>query len=395
MVIVLSVRRLFCNVSVPEIRSWVLSCESPETLLGRDDRHMTLRLLYLLFCQVVRWLALLARSSAAKDAELLVLRYEVAVLRRQVARPRVDWADRAVLAGLARLLPRPVWRGLLVRPATLLRWHRDLVRRRWTYPHQRGRPPVSTELRALVLRLARENPGWGYRRIHGELCRLGYKDRIGASTVWAILQRAGVAPAPKRSALTWRQFLRAQAQGVLAVDFFTVDTVFLQRLYVLFAIEVATRRVHVLGVTSSPMGEWVAQQARNLVMNLEEGLGRFRFVLRDRDTKFTAVFDAVFAAEGIEVLRTPVRAPQANAYAERWVGTVRREVLDRMLIFGCRQLQFVLAEFADHYNVHRPHRALGQAPPLGPGESAVVVPVGRVVRRDRLGGLLHEYGQVA
>jgi len=232
---------------------------------------MTLRLLYLLFCQVMRWLALQSRSAAAKDAELLVLRHEVAVLRRQVTRPRVDWADRAVLAGLARLLPRPAWRGLLVQPATLLRWHRDLVRRRWTYPHQRGRPPVAAELRGLVLRLARENPTWGYRRIHGELCRLGYKGRIGASTVWTILQRAGVAPAPKRSALTWRQFLRAQAQAVLAVDFFTVDTVFLQRLYVLFAIEIATRRVHVLGVTPHPVGEWVAQQARNLVMNLEEG----------------------------------------------------------------------------------------------------------------------------
>jgi transposase InsO family protein len=246
-----------------------------------------------------------------------------------------------------------------------------------------------------VLRLARENPTWGYRRIHGELCRLGYKDRIGARTVWAILRRAGVAPAPKRSALTWRQFLRAQAKGVLAVDFFTVDTVFLKRLYVLFVIEVATRRAHVLGVTPHPVGAWVAQQARNLLMKLGVGVGQFRFVIRDRDTKFTAAFDAVFAAEGIEVLRTPVRAPQANAYAERWVGTVRREVLDRMLIFGRRQLLSVLAEYAEHYNVHRPHRALGQAPPLGPGESAVVVPAGSVARRDRLGGLIHEYAQVA
>jgi putative transposase len=356
---------------------------------------VTLRLLYLLFCQVVSWLALLARSSAAKDVELLVLRHEVAVLRRQVARPQVHWADRAVLAGLARLLPRPAWHRLFVQPATLLRWHRDLVRRRWTYPHRRGRPSVAAELRALVLRLARENPTWGYRRVHGELCRLGYNDRIGASTVWTILRRAGVAPAPKRSALTWRQFLRAQATGVLAVDFFTVDTVFLQRLYVLFAMEIATRRVHVLGVTPHPVGAWVAQQARNLVMEIGEDITGLRFLVRDRDTKFTAAFDAVFAAEGIEVLRTPVRAPQANAYAERWVGTVRREVLDRMLIFGCRQLRSVLAEYVDHYNVHRPHRALGQAPPLGPGESAVVVPAGSVVRRDRLGGLIHEYAQVA
>jgi transposase InsO family protein len=244
-----------------------------------------------------------------------------------------------------------------------------------------------------VLRLARENPTWGYHRIHGELCRLGY--RIGASTVWVILHRVGVAPAPTRSAVSWRQFLRAQAKGVLAVDFFTVDTVFLKRLYVLFVIEVATRRVHVLGVTAHPVGEWVTQQARNLLMELADRVDRFRFLIRDRDTKFTAAFDAVFIAEGIEVLRTPVRAPRANAYAERWVGTVRRELLDRMLILGGRQLRSVLAEYADHYNVHRPHRSLGQVPPLGSGESAVLVPAERVVRRDRLGGLIHEYARAA
>jgi putative transposase len=279
---------------------------------------MTLRLLYLLFCQVLRWLALPMRSSAAKDAELLMLRHEVAVLRRQVSRPRVDWADRAVLAGLARLLPRPTRRGLFVRPGTLLRWHRDLVRRRWSYPHSRGRPATAALIRALVLRLARENPTWGYRRIHGELCRLGYKGRIGASTVWTILHHAGVDPAPTRSAVSWRQFLRAQAKGVPAVDFFTVDTVFLQRLYVLFVLEVASRRVHVLEVTPHPIGDWVTQQARNLLIGLEERIGCFRFLVRDQDVKFTAAFDAVFAAEGIEVLRTPVRAPRANAYAERW-----------------------------------------------------------------------------
>jgi putative transposase len=356
---------------------------------------MTPRLLYLMFCKVLRWLALLTRSSAAKDAELLMLRREVAVLRRRVTRPPVNWADRAVLAGLARLLPRPSWRGLFIQPATLLRWHRELVRRRWSYPHRRGRPALAAEIRGLVLRLARENPTWGYRRIHGELCRLGYEGRIAASTVWTILQRAGVAPAPMRSAASWRQFLRAQAKDALAVDFLIVDTVFLQRLYVLFVLEVATRRVHVLGVTAHPMGGWVTQQAHNLVMDVEDRVGRFRFLLRDRDTKFTAAFDAVFAAEGISVLRTPVRAPRANAYAERWVGTVRREVLDRMLILGCRQLRSVLAEYVDHYNGHRPHRALGQAPPLEPGEPVVLAPGGRVARRDRLGGLIHEYAQVA
>jgi putative transposase len=215
-----------------------------------------------------------------------------------------------------------------------------------------------------------------------------------ASTVWTILRRAGVAPAPKRSAVSWRQFLRTQAKGVLAVDFFTVDTVSLKRLYVLFVIEVASRRVHVLGVTAHPVGEWVAQQARNLLMG-DDRVGRFRFLVRDRDTKFTAAFDAVFAAEGIEVLTTPVRAPLANAYAERWVSTVRRELLDRMLILGCQQLHAVLAEYVDHYNGHRPHRALGQAPPLGPAEPPVVLPAGSVARRDRVGGLIHEYAQAA
>jgi hypothetical protein len=237
-------------------------------------------LVYLVFSRLMQWVVLLARDSAVKGVELLVLRHEVAVLRRQVARLRVDWADRAVLAGLARLLPRRLWGGVFVRPGTLLRWHRDLVRRRWTYPSRRGRPAVTTEIRDLVLRLARENSTWGYRRIHGELRRLGF--RVGASTVWTILRNA------------------------------SVDTVLLRRLYVLFAIEVGSRRMHVLGVTAHPVGEWVTQQARNLLMELGERADSFRFLVRDRDAKFTAVFDAVFAAARIEVLKTPMRAPRAK-----------------------------------------------------------------------------------
>jgi hypothetical protein len=356
---------------------------------------MTLRLLYLLLCQVLRWLALLARSSAAKDAELLMLRHEVAVLRRQETQPRVNWADRAVLAGLVRLLPRPAWRGLFIQPPTLLRWHRDLVRRRWTYPRQRGRPALAAGLRELVLRLpGRTRPGG---IVASTASCAGSATGTGSGP--APCGRSCSAPALPQHR-RGRRSLGGNSSGrrprvCWRWTSCTVDTVFLRRLYVLFVIEVATRRVHVLGVTPHPVGEWVAQQARNLVMTLGDDVGRLRFLIRDRDAKFTAAFDAVFAAEGIQVLRTPVRAPRANAYAERWVGTVRREVLDRMLILGGRQLQSVLAEYAEHHNVHRPHRALRQVPPLGLGESAVVVPAGRVVRRDRLGGLIHEYAQVA
>jgi putative transposase len=273
------------------------------------------------------------------------------MLRRRVARPRSDWAGWAGAAAAP-----PGLAQVFVRPETLLRWHQDLVRRRWRGLHRRGRPGVAPGDPRSGAAAGQGEPDLGYRRIHGELCRLGY--RIGASTVWAILRRAGVDPVPTRSAISWRQSLRAQAKGVLAVDFFTVDTVLLQRLYVLFVLEVASRRVHVLGVTPHPADDWVTQQARNLFMELEDRVGRFRFLLRERDAKFTAAFDTVVAAEGIQVLRTPVRAPRANAYAERWVGTVRREVLDRTLISGRRHLVTVLAEVADHYNVHRPHRAL-------------------------------------
>jgi len=355
---------------------------------------MTIRLLYLSLCQLLGWLALLARGQTSKNAELLVLRHEVAVLRRQVAIPRPTWPDRAILTALSRLLSRERLHHRLVTPDTLLRWHRALISRHWTRPHRPpGRPSTSPELQSLILRMAAENPTWGYRRIHGELLQLGY--RVAPSTVWLLLKRAGVDPAPRRADLTWRQFLAAQAEGILACDFFHVDTVLLKRLYVLFVIEVASRQVHILGVTVNPTGAWVTQQARNLLMDLADRVGQFRFLIRDRDTKFTHSFDAVFGSEGIRILRTPVLAPRANAFAERWVGTVRRELLNRMLVVGRGQLETALAGYVAHYNEHRPHRALEQAAPL----TAVPPPAPtgdvRVVRVDRLGGLIHEYAQVA
>jgi len=316
------------------------------------------------------------------------------MLRRQIRRPRLSWADRAVFAALTRLLSPACGLPRIVTPATILRWHRDLVKRRWIRPRRRtaGRR-TAPELRRLVLRLAAENSSWGYRRIHGELAGLGY--RVAASTVWSILKQAGIDPAPRRDGPTWRQFLTAQAHGILATDFFCVDTLLGQRLYVLFFVEHATRRVHLRGVTANPSGAWVAQQARNLLMDLGERVAAFQFLTRDRDAKFTDVFDAVFTSEGIRILRTPVRAPQANAIAKRWIGTVRRELLDRILILNRRHLEHVLAEYTTHFNQHRPHRALQHAAPLRPLPPPSSQPDLCVRRRDWLGGLIHEYTQVA
>jgi transposase InsO family protein len=354
---------------------------------------MSASLVYQLLRQILQMLTQLARDGGAKDVELLVLRHEVAVLRRQVHRPQLQPADRVVFAALSRLLPRPRWSVFFVTPATLLRWHRQLLARHWTYPHTRpGRPPIDPAIRALVLRLGRENPSWGHRRIQGELAGLGY--RVAASTIWKILHQAGVGPAPRRSGPTWRQFLTAQGRSMVACDFFTVDTVFLQQIYVLFFIELATRRVYLAGVTAHPTGGWVAQQARNVLMGIEDRVDRVRFLLRDRDSKFTAAFDAVFTAVGAKVIRTPPQAPLANAIAERWVGTVRRECTDRMLIASERHLRVVLDGYVRHYNEHRPHQTLGQQPPNPPSPRLRDLDA-RVEWRPILGGLINEYAQAA
>ncbi len=276
--------------------------------------------MYELFGRIVELLVLRGGRDRSKDIEILVLRKQLEVLQRHVPRPRLESRDRVVLAGFSRVLDRKRWPMFFVTPDTLVRWHRGLVARHWTYPHRpRGRPRVDRVLRALVLRLAAENPTWGYRRIHGELVGLGC--RLAPSTVWSILNAAGVDPSPQRRGPTWREFLHAQAHQVIAWDFFTVDTITLQRLYVLFFIELDTRRVHLAGITKHPTGDWTTQQARNL---LDQFAGTRGFLIRDRDTKFFAAFDTIFASEYIAVIKTPIRTPVANAYAERWIGTVRR-----------------------------------------------------------------------
>ena len=346
-----------------------------------------------MLARMLSWLALLARSDAAKDVEILTLRHEVAVLRRTNTRPALTWLDRAVLSALSRLLPAPLRQLRLVSPRTLLRWHAQLVARRWSYPRRPpGRPPTAPALQALVLRMARENPRWGYRRIQGELVGLGHA--VAAPTVWKILKNAGLDPAPRRAGPTWQQFLSAQAHAILAVDFAHVDTVFLRRLYVLVVVEHSRRRVHIAGITAHPPDVWVTQQARNLLMDLGDRADRFRFLIRDRDSKFTAAFDAVFTGADIPIIRTPIRAPRANAIAERFIGTLRRECLDQLLITGQRHLAVVLQEYLEHYNTHRPHRSLNQRPPAGPTPPLSDATL-RLLRRDRLGGLVHEYVQVA
>jgi putative transposase len=273
------------------------------------------------------------RSDESKEAEILVLRHELEVLRRQHPRPRLEPRDRALLAALSRVLPRRRWSAFVVTPATLLGWHRRLVRRHWTYPNiAKGRPPVPDEVRALIVGLATENPGWGYQRLKGELAGLGFK--VSASSIGRVLRADGLDPAPRRQASTWRSFLRQQAAGIVACDFFTVDTIWLTRYYVFFAIEVESRRVQLCGITTNPTGQWVTQQARNLATTLEDGGRVVRHLIRDRDSKFTRSFDDVWGAIDAEVVRTPARAPDANAYAERWVGTARRECLDHLLIVG-------------------------------------------------------------
>jgi putative transposase len=351
-------------------------------------------MLYLIFVRLCGWLVMLGRSSASKNAELLVLRHEVAVLRRANPRPRLDWADRAILAALIRLLPARLRAHRLVTPGTVLRWHRLLVTRKWTYPNRTGRPPVSAEITALIERLATENRGWGYQRIQGELLKLGH--RVGASTIRRVLKARKIPPAPERQTdATWRKFLHTQAATMLATDFFHVDcAVTLRRLYCLFVMEVDSRYVHILGIPANPDGPWTVQQIRNLLMDLGDRAAGFRFLVRDRAGQFTASFDAVLADAGIQAVKIPPRSPRANAYAERFVLTARTEVTDRMLIFGQRHLRTILAEYEAHYNRRRPHRSLQLQPPR-PDYPVADLSQEQIKRRPVLGGLINEYERAA
>jgi putative transposase len=347
---------------------------------------------YLVFCRLLELVVLLGRRERSKELEILVLRHELSILRRQVGQPRFKPHDRLLLAALSRVLPRRSWSTFLVRPETLLQWHRRLVARQWTYPHSKpGRPAIASEVRDLIVRLARENPSWGYLRIVGELRRLGIA--VSAISVRNILVKAGLPPAPQRDRQSWRRFLRAHGASMLACDFFTVDTIWLRRIYVLPLLSIGSRRVEYVACTSKPNTAWMLQQARNLLMEPDDRDRQVRFLIHDRDAKFPRAFDALLASENINVIRTPVRAPNANAFMERWVGSVRRECLDRILIVGRRQLDHVLRIYIRHYNRTRPHRALDLHPPdpaIAPRLQPVTMPQ-QVKRHDLLGGLIHEY----
>ena len=355
---------------------------------------MVLSVVYVALQRILQLVSLLFRSADSKELELVVLRHELAVLRRKVHRPTLRPADRCFLAAVSRQLPRIKWSVFLVTPGTLLRWHHWMVARHWTSARRPGRPPIANERRALIVRLARENPRWGYQRIVGELKGLGIL--VSVTTVRKILREEQLGPAGKRKGPSWREFLRAQATSIVAVDFFTVDTVWLQRLYVLFFIEVASRRVHLAGCTAYPDSEWVTQQARQVAWTFAERVEPVRFLIRDHDRKFTGGFDAVFEAEHIRIVRTPIQAPEANGIAERFVRTARSECLVWLLILTGRHLERTLTVFIDHYTSWRPHRSLDLAPPSGrlPATWTGTQPI-TLNRRDRLGGLVHEYERAA
>jgi transposase len=366
---------------------------------------MLLRFVYLAVRQTVSVLRLLPMSDHEKDIEILALRHQLGVLQRQLAgqRPQLRPEDRAFLAALLVPLARATLRRLrlVVSPDTVLRWHRDLIKHRHARASMKrrpGRPRTIASIRRLVLRLAGENTSWGYRRIHGELALLGIA--IAASTVWEILTTAGIDPVPQRATVTWANFLRSQAEAILAMDFIETVTLTGQRQYILAAIHHASRRVRVIGTTTHPTHTWVTQAIRNLLMDLDDAgnLGRIRFLIRDRDRKYPALIDEILGSAGISTVLTGVRIPRMNAVVERWVKTLRVELLDRTLVWNEHHLRYALREYGRHDNYHRTHRSLAAAAPLQalPQRIKPIQNGHREIRRqDRLGGIIHEYRRAA
>ncbi|MEU7894078.1 integrase core domain-containing protein [Nonomuraea sp. NPDC049152] len=336
---------------------------------------MLLRLAYLTVTTIFAFLRLLPRSDGDKEIEILVLRHQLTVLKRQAPKPVFTPSDRFVLAGLLGRLLRDRLRhlALLVRPDTILRWHRDLLRRRHAAactPRHRGRPPTRSSIRLLVLRLARENPSWGYRRIHGELVVLGVT--VAASTVWEILKDHGIDPSHERQHTAWADFLHSQADALLACDFFEVRTLTGARLYVFAVIEHASRRIRILGAAThaTPCGRAAGAQENTSPprpgrMNIRHPQGcRARYLIRDRDAKFPALMDEILSEAGVQTVLAGIRMPRMNAVMERWVQSCRRELLDRCLLWNERHLRHALREYDQFYNKHRAHQARAQAAPL-------------------------------
>src|SRR3954447_18619601 len=345
---------------------------------------------------------LLPISDADKDVEILTLRHQLAVLQRQIDKPRLTPPDRAFLAALLHRLPRSTLRQLhlIVTPDTILRWPRDLLRHRHakaSRPKRPGRPPTVRSIKRLILRLSNENASWGYRRVHGELAALSIK--VAPSTVWQILKDGGIDPVPGRDRHTWPAFLRSQAHAILAADFFETRTLSGGRLYVFAVIEHATRRVRILGATAHPTATWTTQLARNLVMDLQDAGATVKYLVRDRDSRYTDAFDAVFHDEGIAIVKTGIRVPRMNAIMERWVRSCRTELLDRTLIVNRAHLLHALREYEAFYNEHRPHRTLRAAALLRPLPQPITqrrrLDHLDIRRHDRLGGILHEYRHAA
>ena len=341
-------------------------------------------------------------SDLDKDLEILVLRYQLGIVDRKLNRTikpnRIEKLTLAVLVNRIKSAANRSTNELrsslrLFSPRTVFRWHNELVKRKWTYKHQSkgGRPRISQGIQDLVVRLARENPRWGYGKIEGELLKLSIK--VSQTTIRNILNRHGIVPAPVRAgSIGWRQLMNHYKSQLLACDFLTVETLFLKTLYIFFFIEIGTRRIHIAGITEHPNGHWVAQQARNFGWFLQEDDTNYVCLIRDNDSKYTDSFDNVFESEGINIICTPFKAPNANTFAERWVRTLRTECLYNILVVNESHLRRVLTEYVEYYNSRRPHQGLNQQSPI---PSPPPEPSGAIQRRKILGGIINDYFRIS